>query len=116
MSTYCYTTEDGTVTEEHIFPIGTAPATITTKNGSVAHRDMYAEMVGTSQKSGDPWTNHASVSLMVNPTEREKYTKEAAELGVPTQFNEAGMPMFTSASHRKRYNKAYGFVDLNSYY
>lgn len=67
----------------------------------------------------DPWVDHYSMRLMVNPDTVPAQMAEDARRGVPTEYNEHGMPHFTGTTHRRKYLRAYpehGWVDKDSYY
>lgn len=115
MPTYCYTSEDGSVFEEHQFPMGGAPWTITTDDGVEIQRDLVAEHSG--QRSGDAWTNHESLALMAHPADIPAYVKDAKEKGLPVpDFNpQTGYLRFKSRSEQRRYLKAYGMVNMDDY-
>lgn len=56
-----------------------------------------------------------SVALAVHSTQVKEAMEDAAKKGVPTEFTRDGRPILRDASHRRRYLKAYGFIDRNSY-
>ena len=56
-----------------------------------------------------------SVALAVHSTQVKEASEDAAKRGVPTEFSPSGEPILRDSSHRRRYLKAYGFHDRNSY-
>lgn len=52
-----------------------------------------------------------SDALAVHPDLRDEATKDAKYKGVPTEFNGDGCPIFTSEVHKRKYLKAYGYMD-----
>ena len=57
------------------------------------------------------WPKKSSAGW-VHPVDREKATKEAARLGVPTEYAESGDPVLRDRRHRKDfYEKVKGFWD-----
>ena len=68
------------------------------------------------ERAVDPWTNHVSWAAGVHPDDRETAMKDAAAKGVTTHFDEDGNPHFTSAKHQRRFCRAYGMVNKQSYY
>lgn len=113
MITYCYSNSDGRVVEWRT-RMGMAPQALFC-NGRTYFRDLRAEH--TSKSFGDPWVNHASLSMMVHPLDVKKYQQDAKNKGLGViDFDVNGMPHFTSDKHQKRYAEAYGFRQLNSYY
>ncbi len=55
-----------------------------------------------------------SDAMGVSPTQVVDAEKDAASIGIPTQFNkETGAAIFTSRKHRKQYCEAKGFFDRN---
>lgn len=57
-----------------------------------------------------------SVALGVHPDQVPSAREQAKAKGVPTDFTPGGRPILRDAGHRKRYLKAFGFHDRNSYY
>lgn len=70
-------------------------------------------ITGRAAKRGYPIK---SVALAVHSTQVKEASEDAAKKGVPTEFTRDGRPILRDASHRRRYLKAYGFHDRNSYY
>lgn len=68
---------------------------------------------GGQTPSGWPMKSDA---LSVHPDEIEAATKEAREMGVPTEFDKAGRPIFTDPRHRKKYCEKSGYYDRNGGY
>lgn len=114
MPIYCYTTNDGKITAEKLFPIGKAPKRITLSGGRLAFRDMTAERKGGTKVSAN-WPM-ASDAAGVNPDQRQEAYDESVRLGVPTEFNSEGQAVFTSAAHRKEYCEKNGLFDRNAGY
>lgn len=56
-----------------------------------------------------------SVALAVHSSQREEAQADSVKKGVPTEFTKGGRPILRDASHRRKYLKAYGFVDRNSF-
>lgn len=56
-----------------------------------------------------------SVALAVHSSQVGEAQADAVKKGVPTEFTPGGRPILRDASHRRKYLKAYGFVDRNSY-
>jgi hypothetical protein len=71
--------------------------------GRVGFRDLAAEDPQTRRPSCWPMK---SVALGVGEHERVAAMKEAAELGVPTDFNKEGDAILTSPTHKRRLNQA----------
>lgn len=111
--TYCYSDLEGGNVFEHKCPMGQAPQTLTIA-GVTLFRDYAAEQGG--HRSGDAWADTASWALGVHPLDRLEAEKDASARGVPTQFNENGDPVITSASHFKKLYRAYGMHDKRAYY
>ena len=77
-------------------------------------RDFVATLRGARVGIAGEW-NHPihSEALAVHPEQRAEAIASAEKHGVPTEFDKHGCPIFRSRSHRKRYCKEYGFVDLS---
>ena len=56
-----------------------------------------------------------SVALAVHSSQVGEAQADSAKKGVPTEFTSGGRPILRDASHRRKYLKAYGFHDRNSY-
>lgn len=52
-----------------------------------------------------------SEALGLNATQVETAMADAKRLGVPTDFDSYGRPIFTSRDHQRRYCQAYGFIN-----
>ncbi|HOK67210.1 MAG TPA: hypothetical protein PK054_12610 [Anaerohalosphaeraceae bacterium] len=114
MPTYCYRLPDGTI-EERFYPMGKAPQTIRTEDGQIGKRDYSAEHGRFKNTRTATWPM-VSVAVGVHPSQREEAMREAAAMGVPTEFNENGDAIFRSAKHRKAFCRAFGFYDKNGGY
>lgn len=75
-------------------------------------RDFRADLpaLRTSKLPGWPVVSQA---MAVHPRDVPRIAQEAARRGVPTEFTRTGEPILTSPSHRARYMKAFGYVDLD---
>lgn len=56
-----------------------------------------------------------SAALAVHPTQVQEAQDDSVKKGVPTQFTPGGRPILRDTSHRRKYLKAYNFVDRNSF-
>jgi hypothetical protein len=113
MPIYCYTTKDGETREEQ-FRMGKAPTTVRFPDGRVGRRDLVAEHRGFRHTPGN-WPQ-VSYSLSVKPWQREEATKKLTALGVPTEFNAQGLPVFRSKGHRNAHLRARGAADMDACY
>lgn len=52
-----------------------------------------------------------SDALAVHPNLIDEAVAGAKKHGVPTEFNSEGQPLFTSEAHKRKYLKAYGYLD-----
>lgn len=111
MPTYCYRTARGK-RWEWTAPMGAAPKVLLA-GGEMALRDIAAEHGNT--RSGDAWTNHASLALMVHPGDVPRYVEDARKKGIRVEFNDRGMPLFHSRSEQRKYLKAYDYVNYDDY-
>ena len=111
MLTYCYTTEDGR-TEDHSFPVGTAPVAVNFKDGSVAKRDYAAEHRPLRAGGGWPMTCYASG---VNPNQAQELRDFYKKHGFRCDVNSSGDPVYESSSHRKAALKLRNLHDKNSF-
>jgi hypothetical protein len=57
-----------------------------------------------------------SEAAAVHPAQAREAADHAKKLGVPTEFNGLGQPVFTDRAHRKRFLKAHGMVDRSGGY
>jgi hypothetical protein len=62
------------------------------------------------------WKPLSSEAAAVHPDQIEEAREDARRLGVPTEFDPEGRPIFTSRSHRRAYLRAYGFHDRDGGY
>jgi hypothetical protein len=54
--------------------------------------------------------------LAVNPRDRKKAEEYAKKRGVPTEFNERGVPIIKSREHQKQLNRIYNVVNYDGGY
>lgn len=57
-----------------------------------------------------------STALGVNPSQRKEAYDHSVQIGVPTEFNEKGNPVWKSRSHRKKYCEKIEFFDRDGGY
>lgn len=57
-----------------------------------------------------------STALAVHPKQVKEAMEHAKKMGVPTEFQPDGRPVFTSRQHRKEYMQRYGFYDRDGGY
>lgn len=81
---------------------------------SVAHRSMRLEHGGRRCLAGN-WPR-SSMAMAVHPSQRNEAAARAAAVGVPTDFNDSGEPVFRAQSHQNEYMKAFGYRDLDAGY
>ena len=77
-------------------------------------RDYEREWGGRRDLAGN-WPMESDAAG-VNPKQRQEAMQAASDLGVPTQFNEDGNPVFTSRKHRKEYLTAIKMHDRDGGY
>lgn len=82
-------------------------------DGREAMRDLGAEHGGFT-KSEAKWPLY-SEAAGVHPSQIDKAREQSVRLGVPTDFTADGRAVFTDPSHRRRYCRAVGVVDLAGY-
>lgn len=87
----------------------------------VSKEDFDAAFPPVKTEEGDSaglvgWKPIISDALAVHPKQVEEAIADAKAKGVPTDFQPDGRPILTSRSHRKAYNKAYGFHDRQGGY
>lgn len=75
----------------------------------------YGEMHCKTSYTPDLWRNHESDSAGVHPDQVEEKMAENARRGISVEYTKDGRAKFTSQAHRRRYMKAYGLVDRNSF-
>lgn len=56
-----------------------------------------------------------SVALAVSSKQVKEAQESSVRRGCPTEFTKGGRPIFTSASHMRKYLKAYGFHRRDGY-
>lgn len=66
----------------------------------------------TAKSNGTTTWPMKSLSLKVHKKQIAEATEVAKKKGVPTEFDQTGCPVFTSAKHFKDYAKAHGFCHL----
>jgi hypothetical protein len=110
MPTYLYSVDGRTF--EYDAPMSRIPQSLFV-NGRIATRDIPAEHSG--QRSGDPWTNHESLALMVHPLDVRKYRADAHARRLNVNIRDDGMVEFRSRSAQRKYCRAYGFVNRDDY-
>lgn len=71
---------------------------------------------GGAHWNGLGWKPVISDSLAVNPEQVQEFIDDAKKMGVPTDFQPTGEPIFTSTDHKRRYCKAYHMRERNAYY
>lgn len=106
MVIYCYNLDDRVI--DWLAPMGKAPQSLLV-NGRIARRDKRAEM--SSARSGDPWTEHESLALMVHPLDVKATRAEAHAKGLNVTVRDNGMVHFDNRSDQKKYCRAYGLVN-----
>jgi hypothetical protein len=111
--TYCYTSEDGTVTEERTFSIGKAPRVVRGADGRLLVRDYKAEHP--KQRYGDTYPL-VSEALGVAESQAKQAEAHSRKIGVPTHFDERGRAIFRSRKHRNDYIKKMKFRDRDAGY
>jgi len=90
---------------------GWPPEKITVE-GEGCPRDRRAEMHGGTPTKGWPLACYASG---VHPDQAQDLRDEFKRVGVPTEVNHDGDPVYTSPTHRRKALKARGFFDRASY-
>lgn len=64
----------------------------------------------TEDPGNRPWVHPVySDALAVHPTQRDEAAALAKRLGVPTEFDRAGRPVFASAGHFKEFARVHGY-------
>lgn len=113
MPTYCYTCEDGHLTERVMHMDEERPNTVPCRCGKVAERDFAAEHGG--PRAAGTWPMFSDAMGVARHQVKEA-TEHARRIGIPTDFTPDGRAIFTSAAHRKAYCEHLGFYDLNAGY
>jgi hypothetical protein len=117
MPTYCYEKPDGSILEK-VMTIAEMESfdKDPVENGEKLKRRIDVEMGG-FVASGDTWaTGLVSEAAACHPDDVPSYKAHAAKNGVPTEYNRAGCPIFTSRKHRAKYLKTFGLHDRNGGY
>ena len=118
MPTYCYNKIPSGEPIELIMSVRemgmrqTVDKRILLEDGVWAERD-YAREMATVAPTGI-WPQYSD-AMGVDPSQSKDAEKEADRIGVPTKFTKDGAAEFRSASHRRKYLKAMGYVDRSSY-
>lgn len=86
------------------------PAEIVLEDGTVARRVFGARPA--ASPSGWPLVCYASG---VHPEQAQALRDEFKRVGVPTEVNKNGDPIYTSPEHRRKALKARGMFDRSSY-
>ena len=110
MATYCFSREDEII--ERSFDTGKAPKFILVGKRKF-YRDFGAEGVSVPSTA---WANpiHCLASG-VHPSQAQELRDHFRKCGVPTDVDNDGNPIYTSAAHRKKALKCRGFTDRSSY-
>ena len=93
------------------FEVGTQPASIKVGRGIA----VLACLANAARQTVDPWPLH-SEAMGVHPSQADEAAAYSREIGVPTEFDGDGRPIFTSRGHRKRYAEAHGYFDADGGY
>ena len=115
MATYVYEDDEGNQIEfSRSIRFGAPKAVLC--GGRLYRRSYGSER--TVRRAADPWVNHESLALMCPLGEIENRQRDALAkgLGVVDWNRRNGRPIFRSASQKRKYLRAYGYTDLNSYY
>ena len=86
--------------------------------GKILYRHIIAVEGGgrnRREKTIAKWPIH-SEACAVHPSQRQELMDFLASKGVPTEVDEHGCPVYTSAKHRKKACEARGFFDRNGGY
>lgn len=83
----------------------------------VRHRHLIGVEGGVRirRKGVSRWPIHSEATA-VHPSQRQELMDYLASKGVPTEVDENGCPVYTSAKHRKQACEARGFFDRNGGY
>lgn len=111
MPLYTYSSKDRSMSVTRFFPIGTNPRKVRHKGRTLYH-DIAGDQRGHRATPGN-WPK-LSVALGVDPTQCLEAEKQAAELGIPTDFDrESGDAVIRSEKHLRKLAKALGFRSKN---
>lgn len=117
MPRYCYVDVYGK-TYEFMYPMGEAPEAAYLPTGRIVRvrslewrRSVVREFRGSSRG----WPIE-SFSLGVNPVDRFKAMKDAADHKVPTEYNERGNPILRDPDHARRFRKYLGAHDRDGFF
>ena len=112
MPVYCFKCENCGGYTEQFRSMADAAKPKTCECGDTMRRDFRAE-AGVHKPGNWPMESDAAG---VSPRQRKEAMEHAASIGIPTEFNQDGQAVFTSARHRKRYCEAIGLYDRNGGY
>lgn len=122
MPTYCYRTKDGALHEVTLSDTERRrrekKGRMKLPNGKIGVRDIAAEHGGfrdLSEKNFPKGGKQDHWAVAVHPSQVAEADAKASALGVPTEHNREGSPQFTSAQHRAKYLRKFGFVDRSAY-
>lgn len=76
-------------------------------------RDIAADHIG-FKKADTGWPQH-SIAAAVLPSQVGEAASLDRKLGVPTNYDRNGSPIFENKAHRAKWMKAHKWVDRNSY-
>jgi hypothetical protein len=118
MPTFCFTNPNSGETVERVFSVMRIPKRILIQ-GEVFLRDISAEHRGESYKirkrKCGVWQKSDAAGC--HPLQAAEYERDAAERGVPTEFDRrTGQAIFRSREHRKRYCESRGIYDRSGGY
>lgn len=101
-------------TIDKFYAIGKAPKQIR-HDGICYKRDIVAEHKGSKVGSCMSWPLKSN-SVAVHPDQISEFSDYSRKNGVPTDYDGEGRPIFTSAKHRKKYCRLYGYYDKDAGY
>lgn len=122
MPVYCYTREDTGELVELVMTVAQkakrerTDKSIRRRDGVVLRRDIGAEhsRAPLVMPSGN-WPQ-VSDALAVSPRQRREAHEHSVKIGVPTDYNRDGQPVWTDRAHKKRFGEATGFFDRDAGY
>lgn len=110
---FAYEKPDGEVVWIHRKLADGAPPHELELDGVVARRSFRMERVGVPSSAAWPM---ACVASGVHPDQAQELRDTFERLGVPTEVNKDGDPVYTSPSHRRKALAARGFYDRAAWY